>query len=87
MSVTLSDRDTAGAAYATALATWKTAYIDLAAKERILENSSLPPFGAKFNDLPGRIDLLTLQHPQYALPDYVRLEDAIQARMAVLRAS
>jgi len=81
MSVTLADRDSAGATYATALSTWRSAYVDLAAKERILGDLAR---GAVLGPAPSTIDQFTLQHPQYAPLDRARLEDLIQARVAQL---
>jgi hypothetical protein len=87
MSVSLSDRATAGATYAAAFAAMLTAYVDLAAKELALDREGIALDGGRFggstNNLEG--NLYPWRHPQFApTVDKDRLTDLIMARLAQL---
>jgi hypothetical protein len=85
MTVSLTDRTTAGNAYAAALSTFITTYVELAATERALRRQGADSPGGRFGSETGLIDLIPFRHPQFApKPDAPRLEDQIQARLIQL---
>jgi hypothetical protein len=66
--LTLSDRDTAGATYGTAVTNFINALVDLAAKEQILSDRSggNPLDGGHFGAQIALIDMIPLWHGKYA---------------------
>jgi hypothetical protein len=86
MSVTLSDRNAAGAVYTSAAAAFIAAYVDLAAKERACDRLGIAlDAGGRFGSETGAVDLIPLRHPRFAPHiDLPRLEDQIQTALAAL---
>jgi hypothetical protein len=85
MAVNVTDRANAGTAYASALSTFISAYVELAATERALLRYGTNPPGGQFGAELGDIDLTLLRHPLYApAPDQPRLVDRVAARAAQL---
>lgn len=86
MSVSLSDKNAAGATYTSAAAAFIAAYVDLAAKERALDREGiLMDAGGRFGSETGSVELVPLRHPRFAPHiDVPRLEDQIQAALATL---
>lgn len=85
MTVTSTDRTNAGNAYAAALSTFISAYIELAATERALLRDGTDPAGGRFGTEMSDINLILFRHPVYApTPDQPRFGDRIAARAAQL---
>jgi hypothetical protein len=87
MTVTTTDRTTAGNAYATALTALIAAYVTLAATERALLRGAIDPPGGRFGAEVGDVGvaLRLFRHPVYALsPEQSSLESKITAAEAAL---
>ena len=79
--VTKADRETAGAAYVEALETFKEAYVELCAIERLLGDCEGGRFGAEI----GHIDFIPLRHLKFApCAEVASLPDMVAARVIEL---
>jgi hypothetical protein len=65
-ALTLADRDTKGAAFTSAAATFLTTLADLAACEQILLNRGAQLDGSSFQAVVGAMSLAEFRHVKYA---------------------
>jgi hypothetical protein len=85
MSVTLTDWNNAGSAYASAATAFIAAYVALKATELKLNAEGIALTGGRLGSETNSIDLIPLRHPQFAPNiDTPRLADQIVAKISQL---
>jgi hypothetical protein len=86
MSVSLADRNAAGAVYTSAAAAFIAAYVDLYAKELACDREGIAlDAGGRFGAEVNSIDLIPLRHTRFAPHiDLPSLPDQIRTALAAL---